>query len=40
MQNFTSISWPFRPTVEQNGKNELDLNLSKLSKTVQDLKIG
>ena len=40
MQNFRPFSLPFRPTVEQNGKNELDLNLSKLSKTVRDLKIG
>ena len=40
MQNFRPFSRPFRPTVEQNGKNELDLILSKLSKTVRDLKIG
>ena len=40
MQNFTSISRPFRPTVHQNDRNKIDLNLSKLSKTVRDLKIG
>ena len=40
MQNFTSISRPFRPTVHQNDRNKIDLNLSKLSKTVRDLKFG
>ena len=40
MQNFRSISRPFRTTVENSYLNKFDVELSQLSKNVRDLKIG